>query len=108
MVRQVKFVQNVPPFTPFKAVKSVNLPAAGVVSPIVELLMMLLVMVTLVIDPPVILVFFTFSVMMLGFINHCNQGTLGRPVVGSRNAEYGILMLLLGTVVAISYPQQTF
>jgi hypothetical protein len=29
-------------------------------------------------------------------------------VVGSRNAEYGILMLLLGTVVAISYPQQTF
>jgi hypothetical protein len=33
---------------------------------------------------------------------------LGRPVVSSRNAEYGMLMLLLGTAVAISYPQQTF
>jgi hypothetical protein len=53
----------------------------------VELLMMLLVMVTLVIVPPVMLVFATFKVMMLGFINHCNQGTLGRPVVSSRNAE---------------------
>ena len=133
MARQIKVVQNVPPFTPFRAVKSVNLPptgvvkpmvvlliappliatvaavmvvnapAAGVVKPIVELLI-----VTLSIVPPVILVFATFSVMMLGFINHCNQGMLGRPVVGSRNAEYGILMLLLGTAVAISYPQQTF
>ena len=108
MAREVKVVQNVPPLTPFKAVKSVNLPAAGVVRPMVELLMMLLVMVTLVIAPPVMLVFCTFSVMMLGFINHCNQGMLGRPVVGSRNAEYGILMLLLGIAVAISYPQQTF
>ena len=90
------------------AVMVVNPPAAGVVRPMVELLIMLLVIATLVIDPPVMLVFATFSVMMLGFINHCNQGTLGRPVVGSRNAEYGILMLLLGTVVAISYPQQTF
>ena len=119
MARQIKVVQNVPPFTPFRAVKSVNLPptgvvkpmvvlliappliatvaavmvvnapAAGVVKPIVELLI-----VTLSIVPPVILVFATFSVMMLGFINHCNQGMLGRPVVGSRNAEYGILMLL--------------
>lgn len=70
--------------------------------------MMLLVMVTLAIDPPVMLVFATFKVMMLGFINHCNQGMLGRPVVSSRNAEYGILMLLLGIAVAISYPQQTF
>jgi hypothetical protein len=33
---------------------------------------------------------------------------LGRPVVSSRNAEYGILMLLFGIAVAISYPQQTF
>jgi hypothetical protein len=33
---------------------------------------------------------------------------LGLPVVGSRNDEYGILMLLFGTAVAISYPQQTF
>ena len=90
------------------AVMVVNLPAAGVVRPMVELLMMLLVMVTLVIEPPVMLVFATFSVMMLGFINHCNQGMLGRPVVGSRNDEYGILMLLFGTAVAISYPQQTF
>ena len=117
MARQVKVVQNVPPLTPFKAVKSVNLPptgvvkpmvvlliappliatvaavmvvnapAAGVVRPMVELLIMLLVMVTLVIDPPVMLVFATFIVMMLGFINHCNQGMLGRPVVSSRNAE---------------------
>ena len=87
MARQVKVVQNVPPLTPFKAVKSVNLPAAGVVRPMVELLMMLLSMVTFLIDPPVMLVFATFSVMMLGFINHCNQGTLGLPVVGSRNAE---------------------
>lgn len=108
MARQVKVVQNVPPLTPFKAVKSVNLPAAGVVRPMVELLIMLLVMVTLVIDPPVMLVFATFSVMMSGFINHCIQGMLGRPVVGSRNDEYGILMLLLGIAVAISYPQQTF
>ena len=108
MARQVKVVQNVPPFTPFRAVKSVNLPAAGVVRPMVELLIMLLVMVTLVIDPPVMLVFATFSVMMSGFINHCSQGMLGRPVVGSRNDEYGILMLLLGIAVAISYPQQTF
>ena len=90
------------------AVMVVNLPAAGVVRPMVELLMMLFVMVTLVIDPPVILVLATFSVMMLGFINHCNQGTLGRPVVSSRNAEYGMLMLLFGTAVAINYPQQTF
>ena len=108
MVRQIKVVQNVPPLTPFKAVKSVNLPAAGVVKPMVELLMMLLVMVTLSIDPPVMMVFLTFNVMMLGFINHCNQGMLGRPVVSSRNAEYGILMLLFGTAVAISCPQQTF
>ena len=103
MARQVKVVQNVPPLTPFKAVKSVNLPAAGVVRPMVELLI-----VTLSIVPPVITVFLTFNVMMLGFINHCSQGMLGRPVVGSRNAEYGILMLLLGIAVAISYPQQTF
>jgi len=108
MAREVKVVQNVPPLTPFKAVKSVNLPAAGVVNPMVELLMMLLVMVTLLIVPPVILVFCTFNVMMLGFISHCIQGMLGRPVVGSRNDEYGILMLLFGTAVAISYPQQTF
>jgi hypothetical protein len=138
MARQIKIVQNVPPFTPFKAVKSVNLPptgvvkpmvvlliappliatvaavmvvnllAAGVVRPMVELLIMLLAMVTLLIDPPVMTVFFTFSVMMLGFINHCSQGMLGRPVVGSRNDEYGMLMLLLGSAVAINYPQQTF
>ena len=69
------------------AVMFVNAPAAGVVRPMVELFIMLLVMVTLVIVPPVMLVFATFSVMMLGFINHCNQGTLGRPVVSSRNAE---------------------
>jgi hypothetical protein len=80
-------IQNVPPPIPFNAVKDVNLPAAGVVNPIVELLIMLLVMVTLVIDPPVILVFAAFNVMMLGFINHCIQGTLGRPVVLSRNSE---------------------
>jgi hypothetical protein len=67
-----------------------------------------LLIVTLVIAPPVMLVFATFSVMMLGFINHCIQGMLGRPVVGSRNAEYGILMFVLGSAVAISYPQQTF
>ena len=90
------------------AVMFVNAPAAGMVSPMVELLMMLLVMVTFLIVPPVMLVFATFNVMMLGFINHCNQGMLGRPVVGSRNAEYGILMLLFGIAVAISYPQQTF
>ena len=90
------------------AVMVVNLPAAGVVRPMVELLMMLFVMVTLVIEPPVMLVFATFSVMMLGFISHCNQGMLGRPVVGSRNDEYGILMFVLGSAVAISYPQQTF
>ena len=103
MARQIKVVQNVPPLTPFKAVKSVNLPAAGTVSPMVELLI-----VTLLIDPPVIIVFCTFKVITLGFINHCNQGMLGRPVVGSRNDEYGMLMLLLGIAVAISYPQQTF
>ena len=97
-----------PPLTPFRAVKSVNLPAAGVVRPMVVLFITLFVMVTLVIVPPVMLVFATFKVMMLGFINHCNQGMLGRPVVGSRNDEYGILMLLFGTAVAISYPQQTF
>ena len=106
--KQISIVQNVPPLTPFKAVKSVNLPAAGVVKPMVELLIVLLAIVTLLIVPPVITVFFTFSVMMLGFINHCIQGMLGRPVVGSRNDEYGMLMLLLGTAVAISYPQQTF
>ena len=87
MAREVKVVQNVPPLTPFRAVKSVNLPAAGVVRPIVELLITLLLIVTLVIAPPVILVFCTFNVMMLGFINHCNQGMLGRPVVGSINSE---------------------
>ena len=85
------------------AVMVVNLLAAGVVRPMVELLI-----VTLSIVPPVMLVFATFRVMMLGFINHCNQGMLGLPVVGSRNDEYGMLMLLLGTAVAISYPQQTF
>ena len=106
--KQISIVQNVPPLTPFKAVKSVNLPAAGVVRPMVELLMMLLVMVTLVIDPPVMLVFCTFNVMMLGFISHCIQGMLGRPVVGSRNDEYGMLMFELGSAVAISCPQQTF
>ena len=90
------------------AVMVVNLLAAGVVKPIVELLITLLSMVTLLIDPPVMTVFLTFSVMMLGFINHCSQGMLGRPVVSSRNAEYGMLMLLFGTAVAISYPQQTF
>ena len=90
------------------AVMVVNLPAAGVVRPMVELLITLLVMVTFLIVPPVMLVFATFSVITLGFINHCNQGMLGRPVVGSRNAEYGRLMLLFGTAVAISYPQQTF
>ena len=108
MVRQIKVVQNVPPLTPFKAVKSVNLPAAGVVKPMVELLIVLLVIVTFLIVPPVILVFCAFNVMMLGFINHCIQGMLGLPVVGSRNDEYGILMLLLGSAVAINYPQQTF
>ena len=108
MARQVKVVQNVPPLTPFKAVKSVNFPAAGVVRPMVVLLIVLLVIATLLIVPPVILVFCTFKVMMFGFINHCNQGMLGRPVVGSRNDEYGILMLLLGSAVAISCPQQTF
>ena len=97
-----------PPLTPFRAVKSVNLPAAGVVKPMVELLIMLFVIVTFLIVPPVILVFSTLSVMMLGFINHCNQGMLGRPVVGSRNDEYGMLMLLFGTAVAINYLQQTF
>ena len=85
-----------------------NLPAAGVVRPMVELLIMLFVTVTFLIVPPVMLVFATFSVMMLGFISHCIQGMLGRPVVGSRNAEYGILMLLFGIAVAISCPQQTF
>ena len=74
----------------------------------VELLIMLLVMVTFLIVPPVILVFCTFNVITLGFINHCSQGMLGRPVVGSRNDEYGILMFELGIAVAISYPQQTF
>ena len=103
MARQVKVVQNVPPLTPFKAVKSVNLPAAGVVKPMVELLI-----VTLLIVPPVILVFCTFNVMMLGFISHCIQGMLGRPVVGSRNDEYGMLMFELGSAVAINCPQQTF
>jgi hypothetical protein len=101
--KQISIIQNVPPLTPFRAVKSVNLPAAGTVRPMVELFI-----VTLLIDPPVIMVFFTFSVMIFGFINHCIQGMLGRPVVGSRNAEYGMLMLLLGSAVAISYPQQTF
>jgi hypothetical protein len=81
----------------------VNLPAAGVVKPMVELLI-----VTLSIVPPVMFVFCTFIDITLGFINHCIQGMLGRPVVGSRNDEYGILMLLLGTAVAINYPQQTF
>jgi hypothetical protein len=90
------------------AVMVVNLPAAGVVRPMVELLIMLLAIVTLLIDPPVMTVFLTFNVMMLGFINHCSQGMLGLPVVGSRNDEYGIFMLLLGIAVAISYPQQTF
>ena len=42
-------VQNVPPLTPFRAVKSVNLPAAGVVNPIVELLMVTLSIVPLLI-----------------------------------------------------------
>ena len=142
MARQVKVVQNVPPLTPFKAVKSVNLPPTGVVKPMVVLLiappliatvaavmlvnapaagvvnpmvvlfiapplmatvaavmdvnapaagtvkpMVELLIVTLLIVPPVMFVFATFSVMMLGFINHCNQGTLGLPVVSSRNAE---------------------
>ena len=72
-----------PPFmATVAAVMVVNLLAAGIVKPMVELLI-----VTLLIDPPVMTVFFTFSVMMFGFINHCNQGMLGRPVVSSRNAE---------------------
>lgn len=108
MARQVKVVQNVPPLTPFKAVKLVNLPAAGVVNPMVVLFIVLLVIATLLIVPPVILVFCTFNVMMLGFISHCIQGMLGRPVVGSRNEEYGMLMFELGSAVAINCPQQTF
>ena len=46
--------QNVPPPMPFKAVKSVNLPAAGVVRPMVESLMTELSMLTFEIAPPVI------------------------------------------------------
>ena len=97
-----------PPLTPFSAVKSVNLPAAGVVKPIVELFIVLLVIVTFVIEPPVMLVFATFKVMTLGFINHCNQGMLGLPVLGSINSEYGIVILELGIAVAISYPLHSF
>lgn len=49
-----KFSQNVPPPMPFKAVKLVNLPAAGVVKPMVELLITALSIVTPLITPPVI------------------------------------------------------
>ena len=56
-------VQNVPPLTPFRAVKSVNLPAAGVVNPIVVLL----------IEPPVMFVFADVKVTTLGFINQINH-----------------------------------
>jgi hypothetical protein len=56
-------VQNVPPLTPFKAVKSVNLPAAGVVNPIVVLL----------IEPPVMFVFADVKVTTFGFINQINH-----------------------------------
>ena len=76
-----------------------NLPAAGVVKPIVELLM-----VTLSIVPPVITIVLAVTEMTFGFISHNSQACVGLPVVGSRNAEYGMLMLLFGRVVAISYP----
>ena len=52
--KDFQFVQNVPPPMPFKAVKSVNLPAAGVVKPMVELLITALSIVTFEIEPPVI------------------------------------------------------
>jgi hypothetical protein len=61
-------VQNVPPLTPFRAVKSVNLPAAGVVNPMVELLIT-----TLLIVPPLMFVLAVLKVITFGFINHCNH-----------------------------------
>ena len=92
-------IQNVPPLTPFKAVKSVNLPAAGIVMPMGELFIE-----QLLITPLLITIVFTVWVITFGFINHNNHGCVGLPVVGSRKAEYGILMFVLGTVVAISFP----
>lgn len=47
--------QNVPPPMPFKAVKLVNLPAAGVVKPTVESLIVQLSIVTFEIEPPVMM-----------------------------------------------------
>jgi hypothetical protein len=64
------------------AVMVVNLPAAGVVKPMVELLI-----VTLLIEPPVITVFADVNVITLGFINHINHAWLGLPVVSSKKDE---------------------
>ena len=45
-----------------------------------------------------------FMLINEGLINQSNQACEGRPVVGSRNAEYGMLMLEFGIVVAINFP----
>ena len=53
VVWKVQIVQNMPPFTPLIAVKSVNVPAAGALSPIGVLSIVELVMATPEIVPPV-------------------------------------------------------
>ena len=61
-------------------------------------------MATLSIVPPLIMTVLTVCVIVVGFINHNSHGWLGLPVVTSKNGLYGMLMLLFGRAVAISYP----
>jgi len=77
---------------PFKAVKSVNLPAAGVVNPIVVLL----------ITPPLIIVYWIVCDNTCGLSSHKSHSWVGLPVDGSTNRFKGMRMFELGTV-AINY-----
>ena len=45
-----------------------------------------------------------FALINVGFIRNINHSWLGLPVTGSKKLLNGMLMLLLGIAVAISYP----
>jgi len=69
-------IQNVPPPMPFKAVKLVNFPAAGMVRPMVELLIA-----TLSIVPPVMTMVWALKSDHIG-IHQPQQPSLCRPARG--------------------------
>jgi len=45
-----------------------------------------------------------FALINVGFIKNISHSWLGLPVIGSKKLLNGMLMLLLGIEVAISYP----